>query len=85
MILMINKWHKVNGIEVSTSTKVEKPTDIECYREAQKQLFKMASDYSADTSVTDWTLCIYNPKTMKVEHPECYFTPDAPVEEEPAE
>ena len=81
MILMINKWHRTEGGETASSVKVEKPTEIEVYREAQKQAFQMCTNYMADASVIDWTVTLYNPKTMRVEHPECYFTPNAPVED----
>lgn len=81
MILMINKWHKANGVEVASSVKVEKATEAEAYREAKKQEFQLAANYMADNSVQDWTLCIYEPKTLRVVEPLQYFTP-APVEEE---
>lgn len=75
MILMINKYHKTEAGETAKSEKIEKPTEIECYREAQEQAFQYCANYMADKSVLDWTVTIYNPRTMKVEHPECYFTP----------
>lgn len=84
MIILINKYHRTEAGETASTVKVEKPTEVECYREARKQAFSMCSNYMADTSVIDWTVTLYNPRTMHVEHPEFYFAP-APVEEETVE
>lgn len=87
MILQISKWHRTENGEASNSIKVEKTTDIDCYREAEAQAYQLAANYMKDNSVIDWTVCILNPKTMTISHPMQYFTP-APavaVEEEPAE
>lgn len=75
MILMINKYHKTDVGETSASIKVEKPTEIEAYREAEGQAYQFAANYMKDNSVIDWTVCILNPKTMQISHPMQYFTP----------
>lgn len=85
MILQISKWHKVDGKEIASFVKVEKQTDVECYREAQAQAYQLAANYMKDASVTDWTVCILDPKTMKVSCPMQYFSPAPMVEEEPFE
>ena len=81
MILLINKWHRTVAGETSSSIKVEKPTEIECYREAQGQAYQLSANYSKDTAVIDWTVCIFDPKTMRVSSPMQYFTPNAQAEE----
>lgn len=85
MILQISKWHKVDGKEIASYVKVEKQTDVECYREAQAQAYQLAANYAKDASVIDWTVCIMNPKTMQISTPMQYFSPVPVVEEEPAE
>lgn len=85
MILLINKYHRVEAGEASNSVKVEKPTAVEAYREAKKQLYQLAANYMADSSVIDWTLALYNPTDCKVEEKMVYFSPDAPVEPEVVE
>lgn len=85
MILTVNKWHRTEAGEASNYTKVEKPTEIECYREAEAQAYQLAANYMKDNSVIDWTVCILNPKTMQISHPMQYFTPNAPAEETPEE
>lgn len=83
MILMINKWHRTEGGETASYVKVEKPTEIEAYREAEGQAYQLAANYMKDSSVIDWTVCIINPKTMTISHPMHYFTPSHVAEEMP--
>ena len=85
MILMINKWHRTEAGETASSVKVEKPTEIEAYKEAKKQEYQLAANYMADNTVLDWTLCVFNPKTVRVVEPMQYFTPAPAVEEMPVE
>lgn len=85
MIILINKYHRTEAGETVSTVKVEKPTEVECYREAQKQAYQMCANYMADASVIDWAVSLYNPRTMRVEHPESYFTPAVPVEPEQVE
>lgn len=82
MILTINKWHRTEAGETTSSIKVEKPTDVECYREAEAQAYQLAANYMKDASVLDWTVCILNPKTMQISHPMQYFTPAPVITEE---
>lgn len=85
MILQICKWHRTEAGESSNNTKVEKVTEVECYREAEAQAYQLAANYMKDASVIDWTVCILNPKTMTISHPMQYFTPAPVVEELPEE
>lgn len=83
MILEIIYWHNTETGEASNFIKVEKPTDIEAHREAQKEFFKKCYGYASDTSVIDYAVTIVNPKTGERGLHHAYFTPDAPVVEEP--
>lgn len=85
MILMINKFHRVEAGETASSVKIDKPTEVEAWREAKKQECQLAANYMADSSVIDWTLCIYEPKTMRIHEPLQYFSPVVDVVEEPTD
>lgn len=81
MLLMITKYHRTTSGETSSSIKVEKPTEIECNREALKQFYQLCSNYCADETVTDWAVAIINPRTMERKEYRCYIKPDATKDE----
>ena len=80
MILHINYWHRTEGGEASNLIKVNKSTDIEAHREAQKEFFGKCNAYASDPTVIDYSVTILNPKTGAVGLHHEYFTPDAPAE-----
>lgn len=82
MILQINKYSRSASGEACSAIKVEKPTEIECNREALKQFYTLCSAYCADPSVIDWAVAIVNPRTMERKEYRCYIKPDEPAPEQ---
>lgn len=85
MLLQINKYHRTATGETTSSVKVEKANDVECYRTAMKQFADLYSAYCADASVIDFTLAIIDPKSLKVLESKVYVSPEVAAVDEPVE
>lgn len=81
MILLINKYHRVNGGETASAEKVEKENEVECYREAFKKASQYEANYYADATVIDFAVSVYDPKKCAVVKHSEYFSPIVEREE----
>lgn len=86
MIPLITKYHRTAAGETASSEKIEKADETECVRKAFEKASEYEHNYYADTSVLDFTVTVFNPKTVNIVKYANYFAPAEPaVVEETAE
>ena len=75
MILLITKYHRTANGETASSEKIEKADETECVRKAFEKASEYEHNYYADTSVLDFTVTVFNPKTVNIVKYCDYTTP----------
>lgn len=81
MIYQINKYHRTELGETSSSEKIENVNAEEAYRKACSKFYEYAHNYMEDKSVIAWTMEIIQPSDMTQKKHDGYTRPVAEAEE----
>lgn len=80
MIYLVNKYHKVNGVEVSNAEKVEKSDPTLAYETALEKFYELNKNYMADKTVEVWKTSVLCPMDMTIKKTDGYERPTAEPE-----
>lgn len=80
MIYNVEKYHKTESGETSSTVKVEKADATEAYEKALETFYELNKNYMADKSVLAWRTAVICPMDMTIKKQDGYSRP-VPVEE----